>query len=329
MKGKMMIIRIGVIAAPLTSVLPTQAAELSIYDIQYTADPNGGSPQNGIIVDCKGGIVTHKSPSGRPRLIIQDPAYPDGWGAIQVKDLFATGVFDDVNVGDWISLTNVLVEEYKGSTFLQYMDENNAGFEILSSGNLLPKPLVVTADEIAAPIEGLDTWLVADHNAEKYEAMLIKVVNVNVKDIGYGKAYDNYILASNADPNLTCWASDYMNAGKEKGLIYHPYIEPGLKLCGVTGILEQYTGEQDGINYDYYQLLTRSTEDFVTEQTADFDADCDVDFADFSVFAGHWLQAGCSEPDFCGGADLAASGADGIVNVFDLLEFARYWLEGK
>jgi hypothetical protein len=329
MKDKMMIIRIGLIVATLTFALPMQAAELSIYDIQYTADPNGESPQNGNIVDCTGGIVSHKAPTGKPRLIIQDPAYPDGWGAIQVKDLYGTGVFDDVNVGDWISLTNVLVEEYKGSTFLQYMDENNAGFEILSSGNPLPRPLVVTAGEIAAPIEGLDTWLVANHNAEKYEAMLIKVVNVNVEDIGYGKAYDNYILASNADPNLICWASDYMNADKDKGLIYHPYIEPGLKLCGLTGILEQYTGEQDGVNYDYYQLLTRSTDDFVIEQIGDFDNDCDVDFADFGFFAGHWLQTGCTGPDFCGGADLTAGGADGIVNVFDLLEFARYWLEGK
>jgi hypothetical protein len=290
MKVKMIIIRIGVITAILTFALTVQAAELSIYDIQYTADPNGESPQNGNVVDCKGGIVTHKSPSGRPRLIIQDPAYPAGWGAIQVKDLFGTGVFEDVNIGDWISLTNVLVEEFKGTTFLQYMQENNAGFEILSSGNSLPTPLVVTVDQIAAPIEGLDTWLVANHNAEEYEAMLIKVVNVNVKDIGYGKAFDNYILAGNFDPNLICWASDYMNTDKEKGLIYHPIIEPGKNFCGVTGVLEQYTDLQDGIYYDYYQLLTTSTDDFTVEQIADLDGDCDVDFIDFGIFTEHWLE---------------------------------------
>lgn len=274
----------------LSMIGSVQAAVLSIYDIQYTADPNGESPQNGIILDCTGGIVMHKTPSGKPRLIVQDPAYPDGWGAIQVKDLFGTGIFDDVNVGDWIYLTNVLVEEFKGSTFLQYMEENNAGFEILSSNNKLPKPRVVTIDEIAAPIEGLDTLLVTNHNAEKYEAMLIKVINVNVKDTGYGKAYDNYILASNADPNLICWASDYMNAGKDKGLIYHTNIEPGRNFCGVTGVLEQYTGEQDGIYYDYYQLLTTSTEDFTIEQIADLDGDCDVDFLDFGIFTEHWLE---------------------------------------
>jgi len=96
-----------IIVTILGLVRPIQAAELSIYEIQYTTDANGISPQNGNIVDCLGGIVTHKPPTGRPRLIIQDPNYPDGWGAIQVKDLYSTGVFVDVNVGDWLSFTNV------------------------------------------------------------------------------------------------------------------------------------------------------------------------------------------------------------------------------
>ena len=278
-----------VIAVPAL-VGPAKAAELSIYEIQYTTDANGTSPHDGIIVDCLGGIVTHIPPTGRPRLIIQDPNYPDGWSAVQVKDLFSTGIFADVNVGDWISLTNVEVEDNKGTTFLQFIEDNNAGFTIVSRNNPLPKPLIVTVDQIAAPIEGLDSWLVADYSAEKYEAMLIKVINVNIKDTGYGKAYDNYVLSGNADPNLICWASDYMNAGKEKSLIYHPNIEQGRNFCGVTGVLEQYTGEQDGIFYDYYQLLTTSTGDFTVEQIADLDGDCDVDFLDFGIFTEHWLE---------------------------------------
>ena len=267
-----------------------QAEELSIYEIQYTTDVNSTSPQHGNIVDCTGGIVIHKPPTGRPRLIIQDPNYPDGWGAVQVKDLFSSGVFVDVNVGDWISLTNVEVEDNKGTTFLQYIEENNAGFTIVSTDNPLPRPRVVTVDEIAAPVEGLDVWAVLGHNAEKYESMLIKVVNVEIIDTGYGKAFDNYVLQSNVDPNIICWASDYMNAGKEKGPIYHPSVEVGQNFCGVTGILEQYTSEQDGIFYDYYQLLTTSSDDFATEQIADLDGDCDVDFLDFGIFTEHWLE---------------------------------------
>jgi hypothetical protein len=287
---KRTLVMMTIVINTLVLVGYAHAEELSIYEIQYTTDANGASPQHGNIVDCAGGIVTHKPPTGRPRLIIQDPNYPDGWGAIQVKDLFSTGVFIDVNIGDWISLTNVEVEDNRGTTFLQYTEDNNAGFTIVSTNNPLPRPLVVTVDEIAAPVEGLDVWAVSGHNAEKYESMLIKVVNVKIVDTGYGKAFDNYVLESNVDPNLICWASDYMNAGKEKGLIYHPSVEVGKSFCGVTGILEQYTAEQEGIYYDYYQLLTTSTEDFTVEQIADLDGDCDVDFLDFGIFTEHWLE---------------------------------------
>ena len=324
---KSIVAAIAIVVAVVGSAQMARADALSIYEIQYTTDPNGPSPQDGNIVDCLGGIVTCKPPTGRPRLIIQDPDYPLAWGAIQVKDLFSTGVFADVNVGDWISLTNMLVEENKGTTFLQYMEENNAGFTIVSSGNPLPEPLTVAVSEIAEPVEGGDSWLVGDHYAEKYEAMLIKVVDVNVEGLGYGKAYDNYVLRSNTDPDSACWASDYMN--DDNAGLYHPYVEIGQRFCGVAGILEQYTGNKDGIDYDYYQLLTRNTDDFIIDQIADFDGDCDVDFVDFGLFAEHWAATGCAEPDWCGGADFAADGPDGIVWMADLAEFTHYWLAGN
>ena len=290
MKRTTLIMIIIMMTIALASAGAAQADELSIYEIQYTTDPNGASGQHGNIVDCLGGIVIDKTTGSRTKLTLYDPNYADGWGGIMAKDRNGAGIFADVNVGDWISFTSIEVEDYRGTTFLQFKAENNSGFTIVSTNNPLPRPLVVTVDEMAAPVEGLDTWLVAGRSAEKYEAMLVKVVNVSVQDLGYGKAYDNYILASNADPNSTCWVSDYMNTGKDKGEIYHPYIEPGRNFCGVTGILEQYTREQDGIYFDYYQLLTTSTEDFTIEQIADLDGDCDVDFADFGIFTEHWLE---------------------------------------
>jgi len=314
------------VIGPVNLVL---AEPYSIYEIQYTTDVNGASPQDGNIVDCCGGIVVFKGPSWkRPKLTLYDPNYPYGWGGIMAKDIGWVGAFDDVNVGDWVSFTNVLVEEYKGTTFLQYLKAIDSNLAPLSRNNPLPKPLPVRVDEIAAPVKGNDLWLVTDHNAEKYEGMLIKVIDVNVKDIGYGKEPDNYILESNVDPNLTCWASDYMNIDKGVGPIYHSYVAVGQNFCGVSGILEQYTGEVDGIYYDYYQLLTTGTESFIIEQTADLDGNCGVDFADFSIFAEHWLQSGCAEQDWCGGADLVHD-ANAVVDMFDLLEFTQNWLEGK
>jgi hypothetical protein len=224
-------------------------------------------------------------------------------------------------------LVNVLVEEYRGTTYLQFMSENNPGLSIISKDNPLPKPLVVSVDEIAAPVEGIDSWAVANHNAEKYEGMLIKVVNVSVKDIGYGKAYDNYMLGSNNDPNSVCWASDYMNYDIDG--IYHPFIGVGNNFCGVTGFLEQYIGESDGIYYDYYQLLTTKTDDFLIQQPADFDGDCDVDFDDLSIFMGYWMHTDCAERDNCGGADIAPEQPDGVVDILDLIEFIQYLNESN
>ena len=288
MMGKKMLTAMIIVAA-LGLAEYAKADALSIYEIQYTTDSEGASPQNGNIVDCSGGIVTHIRPGGRPRLVIQDPNNPDGWGAVQVKG-WTSDAFNNIAIGDWISLTNVMVEENAGTTFLQYQTENDPNFTIVSRNNHLPGPLVVTIDEIAAPSEGIDAWIVPDHSAEKYESMLIKVINIHINDTGYGKAFDNYLLTSNIDPNFTCWVSDYMNNDKDKSLIYHPYVEIGQNFCGVAGILEQYTGDSEGIFYDYYQLLTTNTKAFTIEQIADLDGDCDVDFADFSIFVEHWLE---------------------------------------
>jgi hypothetical protein len=305
-------------------VCNVKANELSIYDVQYTTDPNGTSPQQGNIIDCSGGIVIHKAIGSRTRLVLQDPYHLDGWGSIMVKDLAGTGVLDNIKVGDWISLTNIFVEDYRGTTFLEYIPDNDPNYYLVSTNNPLPRPLPVSVDAIAAPVEGLDRWVVANHNCEKYESMLIEVIDVSVQDLGYGKAYDNYILQTNADPNVTCWATDYMNEDLEE--IYHDYVQVGQNFCSVTGILEQYNGEKDGIYYDYYQLLTLTTESFTITQTADFDDDCDVDLADFSVLASWWLRSGCGEPDWCGRTDLRKNGS---VDTADLEIFTENWLDAK
>jgi len=305
-------------------VCDLQAEELSIYEVQYTTDPNGLSPQHGNVVDCLGGIVIHKFIGSRSRLIVYDPNCAEGWGGIMAKDLDGTGEFNDVNVGDWVSFVNVEVEDYRGTTFLQYTAVHDPNYTIISINNPVPEPIPVRAEDIASPMEGIDQWVVADHNCEKYESMLIKVIDVNVKALDKGKAYDNYILEDNTDPNLTCWASDYMN--EDLVAIYHLYVEVGQNFCGVAGILEQYNAVSDSNYYDYYQLLTLSTESFTIEQVADLDYDCDVDFIDFSDFAFMWFNNECTEPDWCSGADLTQNGS---VDILDLEKLSDNWLEGK
>ena len=56
----------------------------------------------------------------------------------------------------------------------------------------------------------------------------------------------------------------------------------------------------------------------------DLDGDNNIDIDDFVILLSHWLETGCSEPDFCEGADL---NRDGIVDTNDFSLFADNWLK--
>jgi hypothetical protein len=307
----------------------------SIYDLQYQSDPEDlNSPHVGEDVNCIGGIVIHKFPGSKPKVTLYDPAYSDGWGGIVVKDFTNDKIFyhaNDVNVGVWVSLKYTTVEEFNGNTQLKF--ESKSRFNIESIGNALPEPISIEPNDIMAPLEQTspEGWLVENHNAEKYEAMLVRVENVIVTDKDNGKASDNYTLQSSAypnDPNFSCWAADYMNEEVEED-DYHRFVDLGRRFCSVTGIIEQYKGYKNYYEWDYYQLLTTATEDFLITQPADLNDDCGVDFVDFSLFAQHWREDGCTEPDWCGGADLTKDEPNGIVNILDLKVFSERWLQGK
>ena len=120
---------------PVSSVL---AEPTSIYEIQYTTDPDGDSPLNGeLISECSGGIVTCVFPGSRTRIIVQDTNYPDGWGAIEVKDIDEMGYLDNISIGDYVRILNVTVEEYRGTTFLQMIYEDEPNIDVISSGNAI------------------------------------------------------------------------------------------------------------------------------------------------------------------------------------------------
>lgn len=312
----------------LWSVLPCSAGDglLTIPEIQYTESADGASPCNGQVVDCAGGVVVVKVAGGRPRLFLQDPNALDGWGGIQVKG-WTSDAFDEVNVGDWVQLEQIFVEEYRGTTFLQYWDENPDGsvpvLTVTSQGHNLPRPLLVEVNDIRAPqyLPLEDAWAVADHSAEKFESMLLQIRNVAVVEQGMGKAQDNYELGSFSepnDPNACCWASDYVNQDRDKADLYLPGIEVGRRLRAVTGMLEQYTNLGDG--YDYYQLLTLSDETVVGLSPADLDIDGDVDLYDYQLFIEQLLLPVPTEASSA--ADL---NGDGTVDAADLDLFNAAW----
>jgi len=266
--------------------------DYSIYDLQYQSDPEDlNSPHVGEDINCTGGIVIHKFGGSKPKVTLCDPAYPDGWGGIVIKDFtVAKEFYNSVNVGDLVSLTQTTVEEFKGNT--QLMFENKSGFVIESTGNTLPEPVLIEANDITCPIyqTSPEGWLVENHNAEKYESMLVKVENIIVTEKDLGKAADNYslVIFNNTGPNDICWAADYMNEEVEAD-DYHRFVDPGSRFCSVTGIIEQYDGYKYYYDWDYYQLLTTRAGDLKRYTPADINGDCIVDCLDLAEFCQYWL----------------------------------------
>jgi hypothetical protein len=58
---------------------------------------------------------------------------------------------------------------------------------------------------------------------------------------------------------------------------------------------------------------------------ADVDMNREVNFTDYGMYAGNWLDDTCSAPDWCGGTDFDQSGR---VDFGDFAILARYWVEG-
>lgn len=340
MKKTTLVLMVILPTSAMFSYIKAEELELSIYEIQHNADANGTSIYDNCDVNhCSGGIVIDKFLRNKAKLTLYDPQIynpnePNGWRGIIVKTAFNfdPNVFDGIDIGNWVSFNNVLAKDNVQSqhnTMLEYGPASSFP-PPESMDNPVPEPIVISPNNIAAPVFNSGppwSWRVTDRRAEKYEAMLVKVENVIVTEKNLGWDGDNYSLEiyDNAGPNDICWASDYMNEEVEEDE-YHRFIDVGSRFCSVTGIVEQYKKYDSyaEIDWDYYQLLTTSTDSFVK---IDLDGDCAFDFVDFSVFAQYWLtEEQCTAPSWCSGADRTE---DGFVDIFDLMEFSKHWLYGK
>lgn len=214
-----------------------QATPLDIYDIQYTTDASGDSPYKDQTVDCTGGIVINKWVGGSTKLTLYDPANSTGWGGIIAKAFGSE--FDSIQTGDWVSFTDILVEERSGNTQFSY--ETSSALNIESTGNILPVGIDITASSFS----------------EQYESMYVKVNNVEITEKDIGKYGDNYNLQNT---NGDYWAADYMNI--DAGGPYHPYVAVGATFESISGIIEHKVSD----GWDYYQMLTTGTSDFVVPE---------------------------------------------------------------
>ena len=138
-------------------------AELTIHDVQFSTAADGSSPYDGQIQDVRGGVVVHKWSGFQDRIYLQDPAYPT-WGGVCVKDS-EHELVAALEIGDWVSFDQIYIEEYRGTTFLQFNRGMSpaVSYTVESSGNPVPAPVLLSVTDIGVPTDHART--------EPYESM--------------------------------------------------------------------------------------------------------------------------------------------------------------
>ncbi len=136
----------------ISSTTPPVANIKKIYDIQFTTNANGDSPEVGNVVTTKGvitGII--KNGPDRHAFFIQDSAA--AWNGIYVYERNDSTLV----IGDSVEVTGT-VAEYNGLTELTFV----SNITVLNSGNTLPTPVVTTT---------------ANANMEQWEGVVIQNLN--------------------------------------------------------------------------------------------------------------------------------------------------------
>lgn len=136
----------------ITATTPPPANIKKIYDIQFTTNVNGDSPEVGNVVTTKGvitGIV--KNGPDRHAFFIQDSAA--AWNGIYVYERNDSTLV----IGDSVEVTGT-VAEYNGLTELTFV----SNITVINSGNTLPTPVVTTT---------------GNANMEQWEGVVIQTLN--------------------------------------------------------------------------------------------------------------------------------------------------------
>jgi|TARA_R110000782_G_scaffold237188_1_gene323493 hypothetical protein len=147
----------------ITATTPPTPTIKKIYDIQFTTNVNGDSPEVGNVVTTKGvitGIV--KNGPDRHAFFIQDSAA--AWNGLYIYERNDSTLV----IGDSVEVTGT-VAEYNGLTELSFV----SNITVLNSGNTLPTPVVTTT---------------GNANMEQWEGVVIQTLNAECTSntVGFG-----------------------------------------------------------------------------------------------------------------------------------------------
>lgn len=206
---------------------------LRCYDVQYTTAANGASPYAGQVVTVEGIVVAEKFYTGTSTtnygFIISDPE-GGPWSGL----LIFTNQYHP-QLGDKVQVTGTIVEYYE----LTEMSPTT-GFQVISSGNPIPAPAVITTGQLTNAA-----------TAEQWESVFVRVQNVNVtaSPNNYGEFYVN-------DGSGACQVDD--QCFPRSGFSW-PSITVGQNWARIQGIVD--------FSFSYYAINPRTLLDLVQVDT--------------------------------------------------------------
>ncbi len=194
----------------------------TIHDVQFTTDAGDGTYPSTMVdqIVTVQGVVTATGFNGQ-KFFIQDGE--GAWNGIYIFDWNTP-----VSLGDLVSVTGQ-VAEYYGFTEIK----NVTDITIVSSGNPLPQPVVLTTNEVAT--------------SEAYEGVLVRVQNVTVA-IGLDDHSQWYVT----DGSGNCQIDDNIFNLQDAGI----NIAVGDSWGSITGVVDYA--------YDEFSINPRSAEDLST-----------------------------------------------------------------
>lgn len=144
------------------------------------------------------------------------------------------------------------------------------------------------------------------------------------------------------DPNLRDWKGSHLEAAGPMAKVYawsdseiggfDFYTSEYSCQAGMWFLVDYLALQEGDCSIGYYDHSFSWTQpdpniSILIENipNVDFNNDGVVDLKDFMIFASHWLEEGCSDPEWCQQTDV---NKDGEVGLTDLTSFAQYWLWG-
>ncbi len=228
---------------------------VGIRDVQYSPFGGGYSGYTNYDVTLQGVVTSDTSDikgygtTSFLRSYIQDGSGP--WSGIEFSFGGSLGTeLLNLKRGDLVSLTGTIQESY-GVTVIN----NITAYDVVTSGNSLPEPQVITTGEMGLLGDG-------EVEKEKWESVLVEYDDVNITSTNAdGGSNFGEILVNDATGDtrveLEDGSNSYHNGSGEPGTIE---IEQGAYFQKLKGIMYY--------SYSNYKLVPRKDDDFVGYLTA-------------------------------------------------------------